>query len=102
MSPAGSKHEGLVAVRCSVRIRPSSQTLLKFKYLTVLISSQYMCIKNQYMKAELTKLDVSNLNMTIHFFGDISVIKVKTSEVDSRAVKRSHIRYDEVTFRLAA
>jgi hypothetical protein len=36
-----------------------------------------MCIKNQYMKAKLTKLD-------------------------GRAVKRSHIKYDEVTFRLGA
>lgn len=55
-----------------------------------------------YELAKLTKLDVSNLNKTIQFFEEIGVIKVKTSEVDGRVVKRPHVEYDEVTFRLTA
>jgi predicted transcriptional regulator len=58
--------------------------------------------RSVYELAKLTKLDVSNLNKTIQFFEDIGVIKVKTSEVDGRVVKRPHVEYDEVTFRLAA
>jgi predicted transcriptional regulator len=55
-----------------------------------------------YELAKLTKLDVSNLNKTIQFFEDIGVVKIKTSEVDGRVVKRPQVEYDEVTFRLAA
>lgn len=58
--------------------------------------------RSVYELAKLTKLDVSNLNKTIQFFEEIGVIKVKTSEVDGRVVKRPHVEYDEVTFRLAA
>lgn len=58
--------------------------------------------RSVYELAKLTNLDVSNLNKTIQFFEDIGVIKVKTSEVDGRVVKRPHVEYDEVTFRLAA
>ena len=58
--------------------------------------------RSVYELAKLTKLDVSNLNKTIQFFVEIGVIKVKTSEVDGRVVKRPHVEYDEVTFRLAA
>jgi predicted transcriptional regulator len=58
--------------------------------------------RSVYELAKLTKLDVSNLSKTIQFFEDIGVIKVKTSEVDGRVVKRPHVEYDEVTFRLAA
>ena len=55
-----------------------------------------------YELAKLTKLDVSNLNKTIQFFEEIGVIKVKTKEVEGRTVKRPHVEYDEVTFKLAA
>jgi len=58
--------------------------------------------RSVYELSKLTKLDVSNLNKTIQFFEDIGVIKVKTSEIDGRIVKRPHVEYDEVTFRLAA
>jgi len=58
--------------------------------------------RSVYELAKLTRLDVSNLNKTIQFFEEIGVIKVKTSEVDGRLVKRPHVEYDEVTFRLAA
>jgi len=55
-----------------------------------------------YELAKLTKLDVSNLSKTILFFEAIGVVKIKTKEVDGRTVKRPHVEYDEVTFRLAA
>jgi predicted transcriptional regulator len=58
--------------------------------------------RSVYELAKLTKIDVSNLNKTIQFFEDIGVIKVRTSEVGGRIVKRPHVEYDEVTFRLAA
>ncbi len=58
--------------------------------------------RSVYELAKLTKLDVSNLNKTITFFEEIGVIKIKTSEVDGRVVKRPLVEYDEVTFRLAA
>jgi len=55
-----------------------------------------------YELAKLTKLDVSNLSKTILFFEAIGVVKIKTKEVEGRTVKRPHVEYDEVTFRLAA
>ncbi len=58
--------------------------------------------RSVYELAKLTKLDVSNLNKTIHFFEEIGVIKTKTSKVAGRTVTRPHVEYDEVAFRLAA
>lgn len=58
--------------------------------------------RSVYELAKLTNTDVSNLNKTIQFFEDIGVVIIKSSKVDGRAVKRPHVEYDEVTFRLAA
>ena len=55
-----------------------------------------------YELAKLTNTDVSNLNKVIQFFEEVGVIKVKTTEVAGRTVKRPHVEYGEVTFRLAA
>lgn len=58
--------------------------------------------RSVYELAKLTKLDVSNLNKIIQFFEEVGVIKITTSEVDGRKVKRPQVEYNEVTFRLAA
>ncbi len=58
--------------------------------------------RSVYELAKLTNTDVSNLNKVIQFFEEMGVIKVKTTEVSGRKVKRPHVEYDEVTFKLAA
>jgi predicted transcriptional regulator len=58
--------------------------------------------RSVYELAKVTKLDVSNLNKIIQFFEDVGVVKITTSEVDGRKVKRPQVEYSEVTFRLAA
>lgn len=58
--------------------------------------------RSVYELAKLIDTDVSNLNKIIHFFEEMGVIKVKTSKVSGREVKRPHVEYEEVTFRLAA
>ncbi len=58
--------------------------------------------RSVYELAKLTNTDVSNLNKVIQFFEEIGVIKVKTSKVDGRTVKKPHVEYEEVTFRLSA
>jgi len=55
-----------------------------------------------YELAKLTNTDVSNLNKTIKFFEEIGVVKIKTSEVQGRTVKKPQVEYSEVTFKLAA
>ena len=58
--------------------------------------------RSVYELAKLTDTDVSNLNKVIQFFEEIGVIRIKTSNIGGRTVKRPHVEYDEVTFRLAA
>ena len=58
--------------------------------------------RSVYELANLIKADVSNLNKVIHFFEEIGVIKVKTTELEGRMVKQPHVEYSEVTFKLSA
>ncbi|MBC7740682.1 MAG: hypothetical protein H7061_00695 [Bdellovibrionaceae bacterium] len=58
--------------------------------------------RSVYELAKLMATDVSNLNKIIQFFEDIGVVRIKTSTVEGRIVKKPHVEYDEVTFRLAA
>ena len=58
--------------------------------------------RSVYELAKLINTDVSNLNKVIQFFEDIGVVIIKSITVDGRAMKKPHVEYDEVTFRLAA
>ena len=58
--------------------------------------------RSVYELAKITNIDVSNLNKVIQFFEEVGVIKIKTSKVDGRTVKKPHVEYEEVTFRLSA
>lgn len=58
--------------------------------------------RSVYELAKLIKADVSNLNKVIHFFEEIGVVKVRTTELEGRTVKQPHVEYGEVTFKLSA
>ncbi len=58
--------------------------------------------KSVYELAKLIKIDVSNLNKVILFFEEAGALKVKTSIVSGREVKRPIVEYDTVEFNLAA
>ncbi len=55
-----------------------------------------------YELAKLTDTDVSNLNKVIQFFEEIGVVTTKTVKSAGRTVKKPHVEYGEVTFRLTA
>ena len=58
--------------------------------------------RSVYELAKVTGADVSNLNKVIHFFEEIGVIRIKSTQVDGRTVKQPRVEYDEVTFKLVA
>ena len=58
--------------------------------------------KSIYELAKITEMDVSNLNKIILFFEEVGAIKVKTSKVSGRTVRRPIVEYDTVEFKLAA
>ena len=58
--------------------------------------------RSVYELAKLMDSDVSNLNKVIQFFEEIGVVTIKTMTASGRTLKKPHVEYDEVTFRLAS
>lgn len=56
--------------------------------------------KSVYELAKLVDMDVSNLNKLILFFETTGAIKIKTSTVDGRSVKRPIVEYGQIEFDL--
>jgi predicted transcriptional regulator len=55
-----------------------------------------------YELAKITKIDVSNLNKIILFFEEVGALKVESTKVSGRLVKRPVVEYDTIEFNLAA
>lgn len=70
--------------------------------LPVLSSIIALKPRSVYELAKFTGMDVSNLNKVIQFFEEIGVVRIKTTQVSGRTVKQPRVKYQEVTFRLAA
>jgi len=58
--------------------------------------------KSVYELAKIAQIDVSNLNKVILFFEEVGAVKVKSSKVSGRLVKRPVVEYDTIEFKLAA
>ena len=58
--------------------------------------------KSVYELAKITRIDVSNLNKVILFFEEVGAIKVKSTRVSGRLIKRPMVEYDTIEFKLAA
>lgn len=55
-----------------------------------------------YELAKIARIDVSNLNKVILFFEEVGAIKVKTTKVSGREVRKPTLSYDTIEFKLAA
>jgi predicted transcriptional regulator len=56
--------------------------------------------KSVYELAKLVDMDVSNLNKLILFFELVGAIKIKTSTIAGRTVKRPIVEYEQIEFDL--
>jgi predicted transcriptional regulator len=58
--------------------------------------------KSIYELAKLVDMDVSNLNKLVVFFEAVGAIKIKTSTVSGRLVKKPIVEYGHIEFDLKA
>lgn len=58
--------------------------------------------KSVYELAKITQMDVSNLNKVILFLEEVGALRVETTKVSGRTVKRPVVEYDTIQFNLAA
>lgn len=58
--------------------------------------------KSVYELAKIIQMDVSNLNKVILFLEEVGALRVETSTVSGRVVKRPVVEYDTIQFNLAA
>ena len=72
------------------------------KNIDILMAIQNLNPKSVYELAKILGKDQSNINKVISFFEDYGVVKIKTSKLNNRVVKKPIVDYQKIEFNLKA